>query len=182
MPTEQGNHYLSSMETRHRFPAPWFRKRDGTYWSLSWAASLIMGQGSPLAAPHRLVKLDKTPGIKSVVAREVVHYNESSYALNTDGSISWTGTLSGPIPPGFHPQEPDIQRIGHRSDWKTPHRVFNLETALGITENGILWSWGRPLSELNFPPRHEDRPFHLLPYSWNPRPIFDLPNGSEIDH
>ncbi len=164
-----------------------FEKTDGSIWAPQWLATTYLGQFSADAPlDRRLVEISKNDWLVTTRAKRTIFSPSSQTAIRKDQSL-WNVNrryhfnrrhLS--ILPHLNVETIDSNSLSERTDWVSIERFFSENTTVGLTENDILWTWGRPLEEL-IPMKNQHQNYiRLLPHPQTPRPIFDMRNGKSL--
>ena len=164
-----------------QFPITIFERSDGSYWTHEWAAKALQGHPSELGDSHRLVQVQENlwkstfplPWDSPSFRRHVV--------LKLDGSLSKISRTDSPELPFFPEFQQQEQALSQKTDWTALHSIVGEGSHLAVTENDILWIWGKPMEQMR---RHYGAsptiPVPLIPYQSTPRPFYDLREGKLI--
>ncbi|MBT5706639.1 MAG: hypothetical protein HOI66_09980, partial [Verrucomicrobia bacterium] len=164
-----------------QFPIAIFERADGTYWTHEWAAKAMKGHSSTLGESHRLVQLHTN------LWKNTLPFPWNSFrfrrhiVLKQDGKLSEISRTDTPELP-FFPEFRQLERtLSQRKDWTAIQSYFNGGPQLAVTENDILWTWGKPMEQLRHHiGGHSSAHVPLIPYQSTPRPFYDLREGKLI--
>jgi len=188
------NHLLGSDENRAQlasvrrytssttqFPIAIFERADGTYWAHEWAAKALKGHPSELGESHRLIQLQENLWKSTVPLPWDPSPFRRHVALNHNGSLSEISRTDSPELPFFPEFEQQEKTLSPRTDWTAIQSFYAEGPQMAVTENDILWNWGKPMGQM----RHHyggapTAPAPLIPYQSTPRPFYDLREGKLI--
>jgi ABC-type transport system involved in multi-copper enzyme maturation permease subunit len=164
-----------------QFPIAIFERADGSYWTHEWAAKAMKGHSSTLGESHRLVQLHTN------LWKNTLPFPWNSFrfrrhiVIKQDGRLSEISRTDTPELP-FFPEFRQLERtLSQRKDWIAIQSFFNGGPQLAVTENDILWSWGKPMEQLRHQfGGHSGAHVPLIPYQGTPRPFYDLREGKLI--
>jgi ABC-type transport system involved in multi-copper enzyme maturation permease subunit len=164
-----------------QFPIAIFERADGSYWTHEWAAKALRGQPSELGESHRLIQLKENLWKSTLIPDWDPSPFRRHVVLKQDRTLSEISRTDIPELP-FFPEFQQIERsLSQRKDWTVIQSYSVGGAPLGLTENDILWTWGKPLNLI--PHHYGELPgdhIPLIPYQKTPRPFYDLREGKPI--
>ena len=164
-----------------------FERTDGSIWAPQWFASTFLGQFSPDSPlDRRLVEISENNWLATTRAKRTILSPSNQTAIRQDQTL-WTvdrrfhfNHQYVSILPHLNLETIEAKRLSERQDWVSIERFHAESTSVGLTENDILWIWGRPLAEL-IPMKNQQQGYiRLLPDPQTPRPFFDMRNGKPL--
>ncbi len=178
---DPSTYYLPERAATYRgMPVVTFQKSDGKLWSFAWIAHKLYSEAA-VRDGRELAPLPDTAYIQAhnqdLAPRSAGNY----FHLQANGKLVLKhrsyklGTLN--IMPS---QKTDTKQISNRTDWTRFGQYYGSGSYVGLTDNDILWTWGRPIQECVFTHRENLGKIKILPYRIRPIAEFDLQTGAHL--